>query len=143
MKKFNTSLTGYDKKEVNTFVNDITKEYESMLNNLKDRDKEINDLREKLSRFENMENTLNRAILVAEDASNRIKKMAYEESNTIVSDAKKNASRIINEALIKAEHVESETIFLKRKVANYKKRIKQEIENQLEIVDSMDEVIDD
>lgn len=143
MKKFNTNLTGYDKREVNDFVNDITKEYETMLNNLKARDKEVNELREKLVRFENMENTLNRAILVAEDASNRIKKMAYEESNTIVVDAKKNASRIINEALIKAEHVESETIFLKRKIANYKKRIKQEIENQLETLDSMDDVIEE
>ena len=76
MKKFNTSIGGYDKKEVTAFVNDVTKEYEMMLNNLKDRDKEINELKEKLSRFENMENTLNRAILVAEDASNRIKKMA-------------------------------------------------------------------
>ncbi len=143
MKKFNTSLTGYDKKEVNDFVNDITREYESMLNNLKDRDKELNELREKLSRFENMENTLNRAILVAEDASNRIKKMAYDEGNTIVSDAKKNASRIINEALLKAENIDNETLFLKRKITNYKRRIKQEIENQLEIIDSMDEVIDD
>ena len=143
MKKFNTSLSGYDKKEVNDFVNSITKEYEDMLNNLKTRDKELNDLREKLLRFENMENTLNRAILVAEDASNRIKKMAYEESNTIVVDAKKNASRIINEALLKAENIENETLFLKRKIANYKKRIKQEIENQLETIDKMDEVIEE
>jgi cell division initiation protein len=143
MRKFNTSLTGYDKNEVNTFVNDITREYEAMLNNLKDRDKTINELKEKLSRFENMENTLNRAILVAEDASNRIKKMAYDESNTIVVDAKKNASRIINEALLKAENIENETMFLKRKIANYKKRIKQEIENQLDTIDKMDEVIEE
>ncbi len=143
MKKFRTNLTGYDKNEVNDFVNSITKEYETMLNNLKSRDREIGDLKEKLARYENMENTLNRAIFVAEDTSNKIRRAAQEQSNNIVIEAKKNASRIINEALIKADNIESETIFLKRKVQAYKKRIKQEIENQLEMIDTMDEVIDD
>ena len=35
MKKFTTSFTGYSKNEVNGFINEVTKEYESMLNNLK------------------------------------------------------------------------------------------------------------
>ena len=143
MKKFRTNLSGYDKNEVNDFVNSITKEYEAMLNNLKTRDREIGELKEKLARYESMENTLNRAILVAEDASNKIKRAAQEQSSGIVIEAKKNASRIINEALIKADNIESETIFLKRKVQAYKKRIKQEIENQLEMIETMDEVIDD
>jgi hypothetical protein len=34
-------------------------------------------------------------------------------------------------------------MFLKRKIANYKKRIKQEIENQLDTIDKMDEVIEE
>jgi len=143
MKKFNTSFSGYDKNEVNKFVNDITSEYEAMFNNLKQRDNEIANLKEKLTRYENMENTLNRAILVAEDASNKIKKMAENERDTILSDAKKNASRIINEALLKSEKIETEIIFLKRKVEAYKKRVRQEIENQLETIDSMDEVLND
>lgn len=96
MKKFSTSIYGYSKSEVNSFVNDVANEYESMLNNLKKRDAEITALKEKLVQYQNMENTLNRALLVAEDASNQIKRMARDESKAIVDDAKRNASRIVS-----------------------------------------------
>ena len=69
MKKFRTSFNGYNKQEVNLFVRDVTREYESMLNNLKARDQEIENLKQKLIQYQNMETTLNRALLVAEDAS--------------------------------------------------------------------------
>lgn len=50
-----------------------------------------------------MEDTLNRAIIMAEKTSEQIKLNAHQERETITNDAKKNASRIINEALLKAE----------------------------------------
>ena len=80
MKKFGTSFNGYNKQEVNLFVRDVTREYESMLNNLKARDQEIENLKQKLIQYQNMETTLNSALLVAEDASSQIKKMARDES---------------------------------------------------------------
>ena len=97
MNKFKTSLNGYNKQEVNKFVNDVSHEYESMLNNLKNRDQEIKSLKDKLVQYQNMENTLNRALLVAEDASNQIKRVARDESKSIIDDARRNASRIVNE----------------------------------------------
>ena len=78
MKKFSTSIYGYNKAEVNAFVAEVAKEYESMLNNLKQRDTEITALKQKLIQYQNMENTLNKALLVAEDASNQIKRMALK-----------------------------------------------------------------
>lgn len=139
MKKFNTSINGYAKNEVNSFVDEVAKEYENMLNNLKNKDQEIKSLEEQLERFKNMENTLNRAILVAEEASNNIKKMAREEYKGIVDDAKRNASRIVNDALIKAERVEQEAINLKRRVIIFKRRFKQAVEEQLEVIENIDE----
>ena len=59
MKKFSTSVYGYRKEEVNRFVSEVAKEYESMLNNLKKRDEEITSLKEKLIQYQNMETTLN------------------------------------------------------------------------------------
>jgi len=139
MKKFNTSLNGYAKNEVNSFVNEVAKEYESMLNNLKNKDQEILALKEQLERFKNMENTLNRAILVAEEASNNIKKVARDEYKGIVEDAKRNASRIVNDALIKAERVEQEAETLKRRVIIFKRRFKQAVEEQLEVIENIEE----
>ena len=87
-----------------------------------------------------MESTLNRAILVAEDASNQIKKIARDESKSIIEDAKKNASRILNDALLKAEKTNLETDELRRRITIYKKRIKEVITEQLAMVDDVDNI---
>ena len=141
MKKFSTSFSGYSKTEVNNFVNEVTKEYESMLNKLKSYDSKLLELQEELNKYRNLENTLNKAIRYAEDASNNIKTGARNESNYILEDARKNASRIVNDALIKAEKVEYEAENLKRKVISYKRRFKEALENQIRDIDDIEERI--
>ncbi|MBE6156531.1 MAG: DivIVA domain-containing protein [Firmicutes bacterium] len=138
MRKFNNSFLGYNKNEVNSFVKNVTTEYESMLNNLKMRDKEIESLKKELEHYKNIESTLNRAILIAEESSQNIKKTAFDESKVIIEDAKRNASRIINNALLKAEKVEMEANNLKRQVASYKRRYKNILEEQLDQIERLD-----
>ncbi|WP_278454978.1 DivIVA domain-containing protein [Paraprevotella clara] len=111
MQKFKTSLNGYNKEEVNHFVFEVTQEYEGMLNNLKSRDAEIASLKARLQEYQNMESTLNKALLVAENAGNQIRKVARDESKAILDDAKRNASRIVNDALLKAEKMEADGTF--------------------------------
>ena len=135
MRKFNNSFPGYNKNEVNSLVSNVTTEYESMLNNLKSRDNEINVLKKELEHYKNIESTLNRAILIAEESSQNIKRTAFDESKVIIEDAKKNASRIINNALIKAERVEFEAEALKRQVDKYKKKYKNILEEQLDEIE--------
>ena len=138
MRKFNTSFPGYNKNEVNSFVQNVTTEYEGMLDNLKTRDQEINKLKSELEHYKNIENTLNRAILIAEESSQNIKKTAFDESRAIIEDAKRNASRIINNALIKAEKVETEAETLKRQFASYKKRYRNILEEAIDEVDRLE-----
>ncbi len=138
MRKFNNSFPGYNKNEVNSFVSNVTKEYESMLNNLKTRDKEIIDLKKELEHYKNIEGTLNRAILIAEESSSNIKKTAIDEARLVVDEAKKNASRILNNALIRAEKVEAEANNLKRQVEIYKRRYRNILEEQLDQIDRLD-----
>ncbi len=139
MKKFSTSIYGYSKSEVNSFVRDVAKEYESMLDNLKKRDAEIASLKQKLIQYQTMENTLNKALLVAEDASNQIKRMARDESKSIIDDAKRNASRIVNEALLKAEKLEQDGETLRQRIIAFKRRFKSIVETELDAIDQIDE----
>ena len=140
MKQFNTTLNGYDKEEVNAFVDEVTREYENVLNKLKSREVEVKALKERLEYYKNLESTLNTAVLVAEDSSNQIKKIAKEEAKLIIDQAKKNASHIINDALIKAEKTELEADRLRRSLKIYKSRIKATIEEQLTMVDDVDNI---
>ena len=140
MEKFNVTSNGYDVNEVNGFVNKVTNEYENMLNKLKARDQELTELRTKLKHFEDIETTLNKAMLIAEDSSNQMKRVAREEAELIIDEAKKNASHIVNDALIKAEKTEMEADSLRRSLKIYKARIKQVVEEQLNMVDDVDNI---
>ena len=140
MKQFNTTINGYDKTEVNAFVEEVTKEYEKVLEKLRQSEIENKSLRDRVEYYKNLESTLNTAVLVAEDSSNQIKKIAKEEAKLIIDQAKKNASHIINDALIKAEKTEIEADQLRRSLKLYKSRIKATIEEQLTMVDDVDNI---
>ena len=126
---------GYDKAEVNKFVNEVTSEYEKMLNKLKQKDADIESLKNELVKYQNLESTLNKTILVAEEVSNNMR----SESKSILDEARKNASRILNDALIKAEKAQNDADMLKRRVINFKRRFRQAVENELDIIDSIEE----
>lgn len=139
MKKFSTSLFGFNKEEVKEFVKEYTTEYENLLNKLKNQDMELETLKTSLSKYQNLEDTLNKTILIAEDTSSQIKKLAREEGKNIVEEAKKNGSRIINDALIKANEIERDAEELQRRVVNFKRKFKQAIETEVEVINEIAE----
>ena len=140
MEKFSTSKDGYNKDEVNKFVNEVVNEYESMLNKLKQKDSEINELSKSLEKYNNLELALNKTILMAEESANQMKKLAKDEADSLISDAKKNASRIVNEALMQAEKIELESVRLKRNIIMFKKKLKILLENQMDLAEEIDKI---
>ena len=140
MEKFNTVFRGYDKSQVQKCLDEIIKNYEGLLNKSKQTESENKRLLEKLAYYERIEETLNRAIFTAENASDQIKNAARRESESMINDARRNASRIINDALLKAEKAQDHADQLKRNTNILKRRIKQIIETQLEVIEELDKV---
>ena len=140
MEKFNTSFAGYKKEEVNKFLDDVIKQVESMINNMKSKDLEIEKLKSELEHYKNLESTFNRALLVAEDAGQQIRNSARNESITLIEDAKRNADRIINNTLIKAERIDSDAERLRRNIITFKRRLKDILETQMDLVDDIDKL---
>ena len=107
MEKFSTSIRGYKKEEVNKFVDDCINKVENMLNELKQKDLEIENLKHDLVQYKNMEATFNKAILVAEDASNQIKRIARDESDRLIEAARKRIAEAPSIAKIIKETIHS------------------------------------
>ncbi len=140
MKKFSKSFSGYNTHEVNAFVDDVVKNVDEMLQKMKAKDMEIDRLTKELEHYKSMDATLNRAIVMAEESSKKYKESSLNESDLIITEAKKNANRIINDALTKAEHIEEESQRLRRNIITYKRRIRNLIDQQAEIVDDLDKI---
>ena len=157
MEKITRVMRGYDPDEVNNFLDQVIKRVEKMIADIDAKNKLIVDkndeirklklkleettaLKEKLEQYERMENTLNRAIIMAQKTSDQLKIAAHHESEIILDDAKKNASRIVNDALIKAEKIENDAEMTKRNINVLKRRLKSIIESQLDIINDIDKL---
>ena len=138
MDKFNYEANGYNRAEVNKFVTDVIKETEGIINKCKDQKKEIADLKEKLSHYENLENTLKQSLINAEKTADNVKRLAREEADIIVSDAKHNASRIVGESLLKARKIETDADTLEKNVKIFKRKLKIIVEQQMAVVEEIE-----
>lgn len=150
MEKFSRTLRGYNPDEVNQFLDKIINQVEAMIADSKEKDIKIAELekvaeenkrlQEKIEQYERMEQTLNQAIMMAERTSDQIKLAAHDESEIVLNEAKKNANRIINEALLRAEKTEHEADLLRRNINIFKRRVRDIVEAQLEVVSEFDHI---
>ena len=140
MRKFDTVFHGYDKNQVHKCIDDIINNYEVLLNKSKKTEEQNRLLREKIQYYERIEDSMNRAIFTAETAGDQIKSSARKEADALITEERHNASRIINDALLKAEKAQNHADQLKRNTNVLKRRLRQIIENQLEVIEEIDNV---
>ena len=140
MRKFDRSLNGYNVAQVNAFVDDVVDKVDDMITKMKEKDLEIDRLNKELEHYKKMDATINRAVVIAEEAASKYKASSLNESDAIVTEAKKNANRIINDALMKAEQYENDAARLRRNIIAYKRRMKNLIDQQSEIIDDLDKI---
>ena len=138
MKKFSKELSGYNKKEVNAFLNDVIIETEKMLKKVNLQQQEINELKKEIIRYKEIEKSLTISLSNAEQVGENIRRMANQESRAIIEDAKRNASRIVNDALLKSERLEMKREQVERNLRVFKNRLRTIVEQQLEVVDEIE-----
>lgn len=150
MEKFSRTLRGYDPDEVNDFLDKIIRQVEDIVRENKEKDKRIAELermgqenerlKDQLQQYERTEATLNRAIVMAQKTSEQIKLAAHHESEILIEEAKQNANRIVNEALLRAEKTEREANLLRRNINIFKRRVKDIVEAQLDVVSEFENI---
>lgn len=138
MDKFSYEANGYNRSEVNKFIDDVIEQTEAIINRCRYQDKKIEQLNNELKHYKDLEKTLNRAIIKAEEVGDDIKRLASEEASLIVNDAKGNASRIVNEALLKADKIENKAQLLEKNVKIFKKKLKIIVEQQMAVVEEIE-----
>lgn len=133
-KEFGRRLRGYDEDEVNEFLDQVIKDYESLIRENKEMQNQLLGLQEKLNHFSNIEETLSKTIIIAQEAADEVRSNAKKEAQLIVKEAEKNADRIINESLSKSRRVALEVEELKKQASIYRARFRTLVEAQLELL---------
>ncbi|GGF77663.1 septum formation initiator [Paenibacillus albidus] len=137
-KEFARRLRGYDEDEVNEFLDQVIKDYESVIRENKELQNQLLSIQERLDHFVNIEETLSKTIIVAQEAADELKNNSKKESQLILKEAEKNADRIINEALSKSRKISIETEELRKQASIYRTRFRTLLEAQLELLSQDD-----
>ena len=140
MKRFSIVQNGYDIDEVNIDI--VIRRLEKLDEENKNSLAQIEALKQKLNETKttNNEENISRALLAAQEASERMRNVAKEESRLLIEDAKRNANSIIHEALVEAAKTENEASLLKKNITVYKNRVKNILKSQLEIAEELDKI---
>lgn len=131
MDNFKESQVGYDKQEVNQFVDYVIKKTEENILVIKNQREEIRRLQEELSRRDNM-------YFISREQIEEMRKEANRERERIIQDAKDNASRIVNDALLRANSITKKQELLNKNIYIYKKKIRNTLMEQLEALDDIE-----
>ena len=134
MKKFSKELNGYNKAEVNNFLNEVITETEKVLDKLKSQQAEINSLKEKIVHYQDIERSLNLALNNAQEVGENIRRMATNDAKCIIDEANRNANRIVNDALIRSERLEFKNQTMERNLRIFKNKLRAIVEQQLQVV---------
>src|SRR6202163_2945846 len=95
-KEFKKSLQGYDRNEVNEFLDEIIEALEDEAQHRAALEGEIGDLRERISHFKAMEESLQSTLLLAQRTADEVKAAAHKEADLIKQEARISAEREIS-----------------------------------------------
>lgn len=137
-KEFARGFRGYDEDDVNEFLDQVIKDYEAVIREKKELENKVEQLNERLNHFSDIETTLNKSILVAQETAEEVKENARKESKLIMKEAEKNADRIINEALHRSRTIALEVEELKKQAKVFRTRLKMLVEAQLDLIKNDD-----
>lgn len=133
-KEFDSKFRGYDPDQVNDFLDIIVAEFEKLTASNQQMSSKIADMQDKLNYFQQLQESLNSSIVVAQEAAERLKQNARKEAELILYEAEREADRLVEDATKKTQAIISESEVLKKSSIDFKKRLINMVEAQLNLI---------
>jgi cell division initiation protein len=92
-KSFKRSLQGYDRTEVDQFLDEVIESLEDEAQARAALEAEIHDLRERISHFKAMEESLQSTLLLAQRTADEVKAAAHKEADLLRQEARLQGER--------------------------------------------------
>jgi len=135
-KVFKSGGLGYDKKDVDGFMEELLENYESLYRERMEMTDRMNTLKEGLQYYKTIEKTLQKALVLAERTADETKSNAMKNAALIEQEAVSKANIILEDAKRELEMIRKQTIELVRQYDMYKAKFKSLVNSQTELLDS-------
>lgn len=131
-KQFTTRSRGYDKFEVDTFLEDIMMQMDSTENELNDLRRKCSTLYETINVYKQTEDSMKELLLLAKEKKEEIISKANEQAQEIIDAAKAKASEITNGLDTRLEQLKAETETMKKEYDTFKAKFEDMLTAQLD-----------
>lgn len=135
-KAFKSGSFGYDKKDVDNFMQQILENYEELYREKMEMKDRINVLNEGLQYYKTIEKTLQKALVLAERTAEETKGNAVKNAQVIEQEAVSKANVILQDARRELEQIRRQATELVRQYDMYKAKFKSLAAAQAELLDS-------
>ena len=94
-KTFSKKLRGYADDEVNSFLEEVSSDYERIYREHREMEEQMDSLKSRLAHYEKMEATMSSTLVMAQETAENVKTTAKKEADVIVREAQNKAAQIV------------------------------------------------
>lgn len=136
-KEFPRKIRGYDPDAVDEFLDQVIREFESLIKENGRLKEQLDHVALKLEEYKQLEDTINRTLVVAQETAEDVKTNARKESDLIIQEARLQAERIIEAGQSKARRIMEENADLSRAAVALRTQVRALLQSQLNAIDGL------
>lgn len=136
-KEFRRAIRGYNEEDVDSFLDEVVKEFERLFNENVELKEKIEKANEKLQQYEGIEQTLQKALLTAQQAADDIQNNAKKEAELIIKDAEVKAKELVQQVASDKQQLEKEALALKEAERTFLSKFERLLNSFKEMLDKV------
>lgn len=141
--EFKKTLRGYDPDEVRYFLEMVADELEALNREKNEMEAQHEQDRKKLEEYRQIEKSMQDALIVAKETSDKSLATSKKESKLIIADAEAKADRIVENARKEAGRIEQEIAHLRIQRDAFIVKLKNLLRSEFELLDALSEKDED
>lgn len=140
-KEFETGFRGYSKEAVDTFMAEINKDYEVLYRENRELKEKIEHLEKRIAQYEQMEETMNNTLVLAQETGENVKAASRKEAELIIQDAQAQRQSILDSAESSLREARDRYAIIRNDIAVFRTKMESILHSQLKMLE--DVVLDD
>ncbi len=134
-KKFSKQMmNGYNVEEVDNFLDELTEDYGKLYKETAENKNKLEELSESLSKYRNIESTLQNTLVMAQTAADDMKSAAKKEAEQIINEAQTEAKQAVMQLEQEITLKKKELDDLEKQFDVYKAKMESLLISQLELL---------
>lgn len=138
MNNFSYEENGYNKKEVNNFIDNVINNVENLIKKCNEYEKKISILTSELNSYKSKEKELGESLIRATEIFHTIRENALKERESLLSSINLERETIIKDAYQKLQDIELKRLNIVQNIQIYKEKLKFILKEQEKYLNEID-----